>query len=87
LAGPGADKFAEKSRYYLGELNASHPFREGSERTQREFIPELGLKAGHYIDWRGTTPEEMTEASRRSHVTGDVSLFVEIIKKCLGRST
>ncbi len=33
-------------------------FREGDGRTQREFIREVGLQAGHYIDWRATTPEE-----------------------------
>jgi cell filamentation protein len=63
--------FAGRAAYYLGEVNAAHPFREGNGRTQREFIRELGLKAGHYIDWRATTIEEMTHASRSSHVTGE----------------
>ena len=86
LAGPGAAKFAERAAYYLSELNAAHPFREGDGRTQREFIRELGMKAGHYIDWRGTTPEEVIEASRLSHVTGDSSLFAKLIRKSIGRS-
>jgi cell filamentation protein len=84
LAGLSADKFAERAAYYLGELNAAHPFREGNGRTQREFIRELGLKAGHYVDWRRTTPAEMIEASRRSHVTGDASLFARMIRGCIG---
>src|SRR5664280_2534055 len=50
LASVDAERFAERAAYYLGELNAAHPFREGNGRTQREFIRELGLKAGHYID-------------------------------------
>jgi len=45
-----AGAFAGRAAYFLGELNAAHPFREGNGRTQREFIRELGLKAGHYID-------------------------------------
>jgi cell filamentation protein len=85
LAGLDQDKFAQRAAYYLGELNAAHPFREGNGRAQREFIRELGLKAGHYIDWRGTTPEEMTEASRLSHGTGEAALFAKIIRKCMGR--
>jgi cell filamentation protein len=84
LAGFSAHKFAERAAYYLGELNAAHPFREGKGRTQLEFIRELGLKAGHYLDWRRTTPAEMIEASRLSHVTGDASLFGKIILKCIG---
>ena len=54
-----AEIFADRAAYFLGELNAAHPFREGNGRTQREFIRELGLKAGHYIDWRATTAEKM----------------------------
>ena len=84
LAGLGIDTFAEQAAYYFGELNAAHPFREGNGRTQREFIRELGLKAGHYIDWRETTAEEMVEASRLSHVRGDASLFANVIRKCIG---
>jgi cell filamentation protein len=84
LVGLGADKFADRAAYYLGELNAAHPFREGNGRTQREFIRELGLRAGHYIDWRRTTPEEMIEASRLSHVTGNASLFAKLIRDCIG---
>src|ERR1700730_1352727 len=53
LVNLNADTFAGRAAYFLGELNAAHPFREGNGRTQREFIRELGLKAGHYIDWRG----------------------------------
>ena len=78
-----AESFADRAAYFLGELNAAHPFREGNGRTQREFIRELGLKAGHYIDWRATTAEEMTEASRMSHLSGESSLFASLIRKCI----
>ena len=78
-----AEIFADRAAYFLGELNAAHPFREGNGRTQREFIRELGLKAGHYIDWRATTADEMTEASRTSHLSGESSLFASLIRKCM----
>jgi len=78
-----ADVFANRAAYFLGELNAAHPFREGNGRTQREFIRELGLKAGHYIDWRATTAEDMMEASRLSHLTGELSLFTGLIRECI----
>jgi cell filamentation protein len=81
-----AAMFAERAAYFLGELNAVHPFREGNGRTQREFIRELGLKAGHYINWRATTREKMIEASRLSHVSGDASLFASVIRQCMFRS-
>jgi cell filamentation protein len=78
-----ADIFAVRAAYFLGELNAAHPFREGNGRAQREFIRELGLKAGHYIDWRATTAKEMIEASQLSHLRGESSLFANLILKCL----
>jgi cell filamentation protein len=78
-----AATFAGRAAYFLGELNAAHPLREGNGRTQREFIRELGLKAGHYIDWRATTSEKMIEASQSSQVSGDASLFASIIRECL----
>jgi cell filamentation protein len=83
LAGLDGQSFARRAAYYLGELNAAHPFREGNGRTQREFIRELGLKAGHYIDWRSATVEEMTEASRLSHTGADSSLFAGLIRRCI----
>jgi cell filamentation protein, protein adenylyltransferase len=84
LAGLDMDEFAERAAHYLGELNAAHPFREGNGRAQREFIRELGLRVGHYVDWRATTPQEMIEASRVSHATGNASPFTKVIRKCMG---
>jgi cell filamentation protein len=42
-----AEAFAGRAAYFLGELNAAHPFSEGNGRIQREFVRKLGLKAGH----------------------------------------
>jgi len=83
LADLDAAGFAGRAAWFLGELNAAHPFREGNGRTQREFMREVGLRAGHYIDWRATTPEEMTEASQLSHVGGDASLFARLVRGCM----
>jgi cell filamentation protein len=83
LVGLDVYTFADRAAYFLGELNAAHPFREGNGRTQREFLRELGLKAGHYIDWRAVTAQEMIEASQLSHRSGDASLFIKMILKCM----
>ena len=83
LVGLDTESFVDRAAYFIGELNAAHPFREGNGRTQREFIRELGLKAGHYIDWRSTTLEQMTEASRMSHLSGESSLFASLIRECI----
>jgi cell filamentation protein len=86
LVGLDIENFVDRAAYFIGELNAAHPFREGNGRTQREFIRELGLKASHYIDWRSTTVEKMTEASRLSHLSGESSLFASLIRECIRSS-
>ena len=75
--------FIDGAACFIGELKAAHPFREGNGRTQREFIRQLGLKAGHYIDWRSTTAEKMSQASRLSHLSGESSLFASLIRSCI----
>ena len=80
LQGRTLDDFAERAAYYLGEINAIHPFREGNGRTQREFVRQLAAHAGHTISWAGFTQEQMTVASILSHTRGDHRELASIIK-------
>ncbi|MES1258464.1 MAG: Fic family protein [Acidobacteriota bacterium] len=82
LAGSDLEHFAVRGAYYLGEINAIHPFREGNGRTQREFIRELGLQSGLMLDWSQVSREEMIEASRRSLRVDNAGLE-RVLKKAL----
>jgi cell filamentation protein len=82
LSGSDLERFATRGAYYLGEINAIHPFRDGNRRAQREFIRELGLNNGLMIDWRQVSREEMVEASRRSLRTDNAGLE-QILRKGL----
>ena len=75
-----AREFATRAGYYMGEINAIHPFRDGNGRTQREFIRELAIHAGFIIDWRRVTREQMTAASLESFKTGDSSEMAALIR-------
>ena len=44
--------FTERLTYYLGEVNAAHPFREGNGRAQRAFFEQLASDAGFVLDWQ-----------------------------------
>jgi cell filamentation protein len=77
------DDFAKRAGFYLTELNAVHPFREGNGRAQREFLRELAVQAGLTLDWRRVTREEMIAASRASFTTGDSGTMVAIVRSCL----
>ncbi|MFC0322411.1 Fic/DOC family protein [Gallibacterium melopsittaci] len=57
------EKMASRLAYYLGEINAIHPFREGNGRTQRVFISQLAKEAGFELTFDKTTQEEMIQAS------------------------
>ena len=83
LRGLSVDAFAQRGAFYLGEINAIHPFREGNGRTQREFLRQLAVAAGHTISWEGFTQEEMVVASIRSHTQGDNSQLASIVRAAL----
>jgi cell filamentation protein len=83
LKGLDAAAFASRAAYYLGELNAIHPFREGNGRTQREFIRELAFEAGHCINWSHVSREQMYEASIESHNLGKNDAFAALIRSAI----
>ena len=66
LIGMRLRRFGERAAYYLGEINAIHPFREGNGRAQREFIRELAAQSGWVINWTVISRQQMIDASRRS---------------------
>ena len=53
LRGLNRDAFVDRLTYYLGEVNAIHPFREGNGRTQRAFFEQLAEDAGSAAIMRG----------------------------------
>jgi cell filamentation protein len=83
LAGLDRTSLAPRAAYYLGEINAIHPFREGNGRTQREFIRQLALHAGHPLSWAGFTQDEMVAASIASHLRGDFGPLTGILERAL----
>lgn len=70
--------FAEKAAYYMGEINAIHPFREGNGRTQREFINQLAYNAQYYISWSDISSEDILEATIKSF-NGDIADLERLI--------
>ncbi|MBF0786030.1 cell filamentation protein Fic [Muribacter muris] len=61
------EKIAGRLAYYMGEINAIHPFREGNGRTQRVFIAQLAKEAGYELNFKNITQEQMIEASIQAH--------------------
>lgn len=67
LTTTATENMAARLAYYLGEINAMHPFREGNGRVQRIFIVQLAKHAGYDLHFNGITQEQMIEASKQAH--------------------
>lgn len=52
LRGLERGPFIDRLTFYLGEVNAVHPFREGNGRTQRAFFEQLAHDAGFTLSWQ-----------------------------------
>jgi len=77
-------EICERLSFYMSEINALHPFREGNGRAQRVFISSLGNAAGYEIDFKQVTNAEMIEVSSIAFVKGHEEyhkMFEKITKK------
>jgi cell filamentation protein len=76
------EMIANRLAYYLSELNALHPFRDGNGRVQRLFIEYLALIAGYRIDFSDVTAAEMIEASARAF-NQDEAFMTDILRRSI----
>ncbi len=79
LEGSDVVQFSKRAAFYIGELNAIHPFRDSNGRTQREFIRQLALRNGFKLNWARISQDQMYDASHRSFLSGDNSGFERVL--------
>jgi cell filamentation protein len=60
-------EFIKRIAYYMGEVNALHPFREGNGRASREYFRQLSLNADYILDF--------SEIEKESLLTADIEAF------------
>ncbi len=58
LVGLSRDDFAAQAAFYYGEMDGTHPFREGNSRTLRQFFADLAVGAGFDLDWSACGVDE-----------------------------
>jgi cell filamentation protein len=80
LCGLNKSKFIERMAYYMGEINALHPFREGNGRTAREFFRRLSLNAKYILDLSKTEKEELLIADVEAF-NGKYDKLIRILEK------
>lgn len=79
LKGLSRDEFISRMAFYIAEINALHPFREGNGRTQRIFANQLARQAGWELNLKSVDPDELCDAYIAS--MGDLSDLVSILDK------
>jgi cell filamentation protein len=75
LRGLPRQEFAEQAADIMADINAAHAFREGNGRTQRAFIRQLALEAGHELDFSVVSRERMIQASIAANERGDNTIM------------
>ncbi len=85
LTGLCPGTFANRSAYYVNELNAIHPFVEGNGRITRIYLQDLGEKAGHKISLKNIEGQktEWHQAAKHGFHTASEEFFVPLIKTAL----
>jgi cell filamentation protein len=61
--------------YYMREINALHPFREGNGRTAKEFFRQLSLNTKYTLDFSKTEKEKL--------LTADIEAFNGVYEKLI----
>jgi cell filamentation protein len=86
LRGLARDVLIERLAYYLGEVNALHPFREGNGRTQRAFFGQLARDAGFAVSWQHLDAARNIEASAAS-MRGDLAPMCKMLDALVSNDT
>jgi cell filamentation protein len=82
LRGLDKSKFIERMAYYMGEINALHPFREGNGRACREFLRQLSLNAHFVLDFSQTEKEDLLIADIEAF-NGQYKSLIKILEKAI----
>jgi cell filamentation protein len=82
LQGLPKDQFIKRLAFYMGEVNALHPFREGNGRTSREFFRHLSIKAGYILDFGNTNKDELLRADIDAF-NGDYNGLIAILEEAI----
>jgi cell filamentation protein len=82
LEGLDTASFIERAAYYICEINAIHPFREGNGRTIRFYIDVLSVRTrGDLFDWTLAGAEEYLQACIAGFQQ-DYSQMIQVLKHC-----
>ncbi len=74
------DDFVNELAYYMGEVEALHPFMDGNGRTTRLFFDTIARKAGYAIGWGSSDPDHFLEANVAA-LDGDYQALIDVLEE------
>jgi cell filamentation protein len=82
LTGRDRESFVNDLAFYMGEVEALHPFFDGNGRTARVFFYLLALNAGYDLKWYEMDPDRLLEADI-SAIDGEYQPLVSVLAEVL----
>ena len=76
------DDYINALAYYMGEMEALHPFMDGNGRATRFFFHEMSLKAGYEIGWGSADPDHFLEANVAA-LDGDYQALIDVLEEII----
>ena len=74
------DEYINALAYYMGEMEALHPFMDGNGRSSRLFFHMLSLNAGYEIGWGSADPDHFLEANVAA-LDGDYQALMDVLEE------
>ena len=74
------DDFINELAYFMGEIEALHPFQDGNGRTTRFFFSDLARRAGYDIIWNTVDVDKYLEANIAS-IDGDYQPLFSVLEE------
>jgi cell filamentation protein len=72
--------FINDLAFFMGEVEALHPFRDGNGRAARLFFYQMTMNAGYDIDWAHVDSDRLLEADI-SAIDGDYQLLIDVLEE------
>ena len=79
IASSQTAEIAEKLAVILDNLNFMHPFREGNDRAQREFIRTLAAQKGYALNLNPPNNKGIYDRYMKGTIEGHIQLLTELI--------
>lgn len=88
LRGLSIDPFAARAAFFYGEMDGTHPFREGNSRTLRQLFSDIAREAGYALEWSAAGLDEaarttLYRARDQAAMQRDCVALAAIIRLCL----